>query len=169
MTAGRSREELKRIGWKKGQSGNPGGRPKSLAEFTDRARALSEGGLDKLRAMALDADEDSAVRIRAWQLLLAYSWGRPPQLVAIQHNSGASVSFADLMARRVAVEEAESRVNAKIAELNKKLAALGESPIEPIEPIEPLPLLAPPEVPDRGEGVSPPPVLDPAELTDGKP
>lgn len=63
--------------WAKGQSGNPGGRPKGIAA---RAREYGERALEVL-ASAL-ADEDGRIRIAAAKELLDRGYGKSVQMTA---------------------------------------------------------------------------------------
>jgi len=73
-------DSRKRGGWKPGQSGNPGGRPKVAAEFRERCRELMEregGGWDLAAAMLYGHPRD-----RRWaiEFLASYAYGKPAQL-----------------------------------------------------------------------------------------
>lgn len=62
----------------KGVSGNPGGRPKALAEFAELARNKTKPILERLEKIALESDDEQVV-IKAAGLIYAYGWGRPAQ------------------------------------------------------------------------------------------
>lgn len=51
--------------WKKGQSGNPGGRPKVLAEVTELARKAVPGSLKTLIAIRDDPEQPAPARVAA--------------------------------------------------------------------------------------------------------
>lgn len=76
----------------KGQSGNPGGRPKKLREVEEIANNLmddGEGGnrsLSDLDKIAHDPDIDIRARIRAHEILLAYGPGKPRQRHEVDVN-----------------------------------------------------------------------------------
>lgn len=63
--------------WIKGQSGNPGGRPKGIAakarEHTDKALDVLVEGM---------ADEDPRVRVAAAKEVLDRGWGKPLTMTA---------------------------------------------------------------------------------------
>lgn len=63
-----------------GRSGNPGGRPKAIADLRDMAREYSQAAIETL-ASALHA-EDERVRVAAAVALLDRAWGKPAQAVA---------------------------------------------------------------------------------------
>jgi hypothetical protein len=68
----------------KGQSGNPGGRPKILDEVRDLARAHTDAAINVL-VKNLKA-KDARVRIAAATALLDRAWGKPTQ--AFSGDSG---------------------------------------------------------------------------------
>lgn len=82
--------------FKKGQSGNPKGRPKKNAELEQYVRAMliGDGGENRaaegLLQEALNAQEAS-VRVRAWELLLAHGWGKPRQRVEHSGPDGGAI------------------------------------------------------------------------------
>ena len=63
--------------WKKGQSGNPKGRPKEFPGFKQACRELAGKNLDRLQELAENADP--RVRLAAIELMLAYGFGTPPK------------------------------------------------------------------------------------------
>lgn len=63
----------------KGQSGNPGGRPKTELAVRELARAHTEVAIKTL-VKALKAKTES-VRVSAAEALLSRGWGKPPQPV----------------------------------------------------------------------------------------
>jgi hypothetical protein len=65
--------------FQKGQSGNPGGRPKKLAEIEELARQHTPAAIAAL-VKALDGKD----RVAAAALLLAYAYGKPRQ--SIEHS-----------------------------------------------------------------------------------
>lgn len=70
----------------KGQSGNPGGRPKAVLSdgrnLTEVAREHTRQAVETLAEVMLDASSPPAARIAAASSLLDRGWGRPAQAVA---------------------------------------------------------------------------------------
>ena len=78
---GKGNPNIAALGFKKGQSGNPGGRPKGIAS---KAREHGDKALDVL-AKALD-DDDTKVRITAAKELLDRGYGKPLTMTADVSN-----------------------------------------------------------------------------------
>jgi hypothetical protein len=75
-----------RTSWPKGKSGNPGGRTKKSKEIEALCQKLLDKAANKnkategLLAIAEDVAHTKAQdRIHAWELLMAYAYGRPRQ------------------------------------------------------------------------------------------
>lgn len=62
--------------FEKGKSGNPGGRPKTIAEVREKAREYTIPAIEALAANL--ADESGAVRNVAANSLLERGWGKAP-------------------------------------------------------------------------------------------
>lgn len=67
-----------RTAWKKGESGNPGGRPKELGHVRELARAHTEEALATLVEIMRNGETDRA-RAAAAEVLLDRAWGRAAQ------------------------------------------------------------------------------------------
>jgi len=102
--------------WKRGQSGNPGGRPKLAAEVRDLARLHTPEAIKELARLCTKARKESD-RIRAIELLLDRGWGKvvpvrvgpmgtdetTPNVVRVPHvaqSVGAWQAEADAWRRR---------------------------------------------------------------------
>ena len=68
--------------WKKGQSGNPTGRPKEYAEVRTLARAESAEAIKTLATIMRSKKELARTRVAAAEALLNRAWGKPTQPVA---------------------------------------------------------------------------------------
>jgi hypothetical protein len=69
--------------WAKGQSGNPGGRPRIIEAVRDIARESTTLAIETLRTIAADTDAPHAARVSAASALLDRGWGKPLQGVAM--------------------------------------------------------------------------------------
>jgi hypothetical protein len=69
----------------KGQSGNPGGRPRIVGELRDLSRAHAPAAIQELARLALKAKSETA-RIAAIRELLDRGFGKPTQFVAADNE-----------------------------------------------------------------------------------
>ena len=67
-----------RGGFKKGQSGDPGGRPRALVSVMEEARKYT---LDAMRVLSelMHRGKTDSVRLNAAEAILSRGWGRPVQ------------------------------------------------------------------------------------------
>jgi len=72
--------------FKKGQSGNPGGRPKEDAEVRAAARLHGIAAIDKL--VELMNDDDPRIQISAANAILDRGFGKPAQSHTIGNEEG---------------------------------------------------------------------------------
>ena len=79
--------------WAKGQSSNPGGRPRILEAVRDIARASTTLAIEKLRTIAADTDAPHAARVSAATALLDRAWGKPAQQLAADINAAQTVTI----------------------------------------------------------------------------
>jgi hypothetical protein len=81
-----------------GQSGNPGGRPKGLAEVRDLARAHTTLAISTLAEIAARGSSESA-RIASAIALLDRGWGRPAVSIEVHepHPDDFEARFADAL------------------------------------------------------------------------
>jgi hypothetical protein len=73
--------------WKKGQSGNPNGKPKAFAEMQRLARSHSTEAIDRLVEIMRNKKAGNQA-IRACEILLDRAWGRVPFAVAGEGGEG---------------------------------------------------------------------------------
>lgn len=62
--------------FKRGQSGNPGGRPKIVAEVKELARSYTEDAIKTLASIMKDGAAPPAARVKASETLLDRAWGK---------------------------------------------------------------------------------------------
>ena len=81
MTAAEIRGKQRGRPFRKGQSGNPGGRPKETKAFKEWCREImAKEGRDSLLTLA-QAASDERVRLGAWRVIAEYAYGKPTQPV----------------------------------------------------------------------------------------
>jgi|SRR6185437_2226536 len=72
--------------FKKGESGNPGGRPKALREVEEVARQHTPMAIRTLADIAKDSEAPPAARVSAASTLLDRAWGKPAQTIHAKHS-----------------------------------------------------------------------------------
>jgi hypothetical protein len=70
--------------FKKGQSGNPGGRPKVVAEIRELARAHTAEAIHTLVSIMTNPKSPPAARVSSANALLDRAFGKPPHDVTSQ-------------------------------------------------------------------------------------
>jgi hypothetical protein len=73
--------------WKKGQSGNPNGRPKGFDEMRKKAQAYSPEAIERLVEIMRNKKAGNQA-IKACEILLDRAWGRVPFAVAGEGGEG---------------------------------------------------------------------------------
>lgn len=79
-----------RTAWPKGQSGNPGGRPKVAQEIRELARQHGPAAIDRLVTLMHSSNE--GVAVRAAEALLDRGFGRAPQGLEMTGKDGGPIT-----------------------------------------------------------------------------
>lgn len=78
------------MAFKKGKSGNPGGRPKGEGEVRDLAKAYTKEAINKLANWM--RSNNSKASVAASMALLDRGWGRPAQAVELSGKDGGPIT-----------------------------------------------------------------------------
>src|SRR5215470_1879744 len=89
--------------FKKGESGNPGGRPRVIAELRALARAHAPDAIKELARLAIKAKSESA-RVAAIRELLDRGYGKVAQMLAAENEDDLSNKTADELRKEVLAE-----------------------------------------------------------------
>ena len=81
--------------FKKGESGNPGGRPKELVEVKELARAHTVTAIERL-AFWMNNDDEPRASVAASQILIDRGWGK-----AVQPVSGEDGKAIEIIVRTI--------------------------------------------------------------------
>lgn len=82
---------LEKFTFKKGQTGNAGGRPKVIRELLELARAEVPASFALAKKLRDDEGEDSRVRLEAAKFLCAYGLGTPPKEILADEADTSAV------------------------------------------------------------------------------
>jgi hypothetical protein len=82
--------------FKKGQSGNPGGRPKAIAEVKELARAHTAEAIQTLVSIMTNPKSAPAARVSAANALLDRGYGKPPSTSLVRVGLCTSLACQSL-------------------------------------------------------------------------
>lgn len=86
--------------FEKGQSGNPGGRPKVVGPLRDLAREHTESAVNTLISIMASAEQPPAARVAAAKEILDRGYGKAPQPMDGDGEGGA-IKLIQTIERRV--------------------------------------------------------------------
>lgn len=88
-------------GWVKGQSGNPGGRPKQDGRVRELAQQQTELAINTLVEICENKKNGASARCAAAQALLDRGWGRPAQAIIGGGEDDPPIALAEIVIRSI--------------------------------------------------------------------
>jgi hypothetical protein len=79
--------------FKKGQSGNPGGRPKIVGEVQELARSHTTAAIETLAEIMQNEKAPCPARVAAASAILDRGWGKAPQ--NLHHSGGIDANLTE--------------------------------------------------------------------------
>ena len=100
-----------------GKSGNPGGRPRILADVQEAARKYTAEAMDTLATIMRDDKAPPATRVAAANSLLDRGWGCAPASLSLSHETAEATS------ERLVAEFAAAARDAQLLLANQRSVA----------------------------------------------
>jgi Family of unknown function (DUF5681) len=112
--------------WKKGVSGNPGGKPRELKNAMQAARENSKYAMDALLDVVKNKQCSAAARVAAAGMILDRAYGRPPQLntnVQLEYKRAIDMTDQELEAIIAGALDRSGMTPGELIEQAKQLAS----------------------------------------------
>jgi Family of unknown function (DUF5681) len=105
----------------KGQSGNPGGRPKIFTEVKQAAREHTEAATETLVGVMNNEEATAAARVAAANAILDRGWGKPESFTNMAHDNKPlrELTDAELTAIVLAATDSDNEPEADPEHLNR--------------------------------------------------
>ena len=119
--------------WKKGQSGNPKGKPPTPQEFRDLARGYSTEALETVRKLAKNTKVSPNTRVRAAEVVINRGYGQPKETIeaTVELNGSLDVALESLtddqLAAIIAATGPEPKVSGTLTGTESPSTTLPES------------------------------------------
>ena len=101
--------------WAKGQSGNPGGRPRLPAGYLEAIREAVPQAIETLVALMADDKASATARVRAAEAILARAYGTPPSM----NEVGALVDLLRWEADKQRREDSPDKIDRVLASIGR--------------------------------------------------
>lgn len=122
--------------WEKGQSGNPGGRPKGHGDLRELARQYTEDALKALVEICRNGENEGA-RVAAANAILDRGWGKPtmavvtcdpPEVITLDFGFRQSQAPAPLPTPLHDIPLAAGRIHNSAADRDDRPSNTGHNP-----------------------------------------
>lgn len=100
--------------FKKGQSGNPGGRPKKDPAY----KGLGSRCVDELKALLDDKSTPNAVRVQICKIIMEYDFGKPAQQIQLEADLGEKTQEA--LFPKLTLAEKQAKIKSAMEKYNAK-------------------------------------------------
>ena len=117
--------------WRKGQSGNPGGRTRVIGDLQEQARQWAPEALEALREIAASRDAPPSARVSAAVALLDRGYGKPAQSIDAKVSNEPSMAQLHLQALKELAERAKEQKAAREAQENMIDVTPSKGPEQP--------------------------------------
>jgi hypothetical protein len=114
--------------WQKGQSGNPGGRPKAQGDIRELARQHTPKAIGTLVKVMNDENAPPTARVAASTALLDRGWGRPAQTIRATLEEDRQIQIDHSLAGRASDLFNKMRGIENTRGTEKPTSALGSEP-----------------------------------------